>query len=175
MTMVSTPALSSMSQDVLVAAVAVLVTVRKSLAEIPAIKFPIPETRTVVFSSFLIIAFVAVIKAITTTAILPAFLNAIIVAGVQCGLTKLEPAAIGTITIPITATPVVVVVGSALVTPPIVIVMPASFDLTLTLRFFCRAPASPLIVVAVAIMILMAFVFVPAAIARVVPVYKNEI
>src|SRR6266545_3295626 len=115
MTMVSTPAFVFCGSGSLVAAVAVLVTVCKSLAEIPAVKFPIP----------------------------------------------------------ITATPVVVVVGSALVTPPIVIVMPASFDLTLTLRFFGRAPASPLIVVAVAILILMAFVFVPAAIARVVPVYKN--
>ena len=81
--MVSTPALQLIGCSVLVTAVAVSITVSKSLTEVLPVELPVAIARIVVFGSVLKVAFVAILKALTALTILATFLNAVVVAGVQ--------------------------------------------------------------------------------------------
>src|SRR5882672_4672424 len=65
--------------QLLVAVIAVPVTVRKTLAEVPTILLPITEARIVVLRSVLIVALVAVLETFTSAPVLAAFLDAVVV------------------------------------------------------------------------------------------------
>jgi len=109
-TVVSTPAIVLKAPGGgLVTPVAVFVTVRKSLAEVALVKFPVTKTRTEVFRRLLEIAFVTIVEAVTAPAVLATFLDAVIVAGVQCSLAKLEGTTVAAIAVPVAAASISIV------------------------------------------------------------------
>ena len=78
-----TPAVRLVLVSALVAAVARAVSVGKSLAEKAPVKFPVTQTRTVIFGRSLVVAFVAELKALAASPILAPFFYAVVIASIQ--------------------------------------------------------------------------------------------